>query len=116
VRAHLGFTSFRQIYLLTNFVRLDGLFDLLEKRDVMETKRPKGELCKIQFNKSITVIGKVTFDQGTGKYHIHGIDSKSGREVNSWVDATNVSLIEDANMRETRRFETDRSKLKHPDE
>lgn len=75
-------------------------------------KRPSGELCKIQFNKTITVVGKVTFDSVTNKYHVEGVDTRNGRTVNSWINAKRVSLIEDANKRETRRYEEDISRLK----
>lgn len=75
-------------------------------------KRPKGELCKIQFNKTITVVGKVTHDSITNKYHVEGVDVRNGKTVNSWVSAKRVSLIEDANQRETRRYEEDKSRLK----
>lgn len=78
----------------------------------MTAIRPKGELCKIQFNKSITVVGKVTFDSVTNKYHVEGVDVKNGKKINSWVDTDHVSLIEDANRRETRRYEEDRSRLR----
>lgn len=81
-------------------------------KDENTIKRPKGELCKIQFNKTITVVGRVAFDSVTEKYHVEGIDMKNGRTVNSWVNVKRVSLIEDANKRETKRYEEDRSRLK----
>ena len=76
-----------------------------------KTKRPNGELCKIQFDKSITVVGRVTFDSLTCKYHIEGVDYRTGDTVNSWIDADKVSLIEDANDRERRKYDEDRSRL-----
>ena len=72
---------------------------------------PNGELCKVQFDKSITVVGIVTFDSVGRKYHVKGKDSRSGEPINSWIDADKVSLIEDANDRERRRYEEDRSRL-----
>jgi hypothetical protein len=77
----------------------------------MDSKRPDGELCKIQFDKSITVVGKITFDELTNKYHVEGVDYRTGDVVNSWIDADKVSLIEDANDRERRKYEEDRSRL-----
>lgn len=74
-------------------------------------KRPDGELCKIQFNKVITVVGKVTFDEETEKYHVEGRDYHTGKSINSWINVKKVSLIEDANKRETRRYEEDTSRL-----
>lgn len=82
------------------------------RSDVMTQKRPQGELCKIQFDKTITVVGKVSFDSVTDKYHVEGVDVRNGKKINSWIDADNVSLIEDANQRETKRYEEDRSRLR----
>ena len=76
-----------------------------------EHKRPIGELCKIQFTKSITVIGKIIFDPITNKYHVEGIDNYSNKKIDSWIDADQVSLIESANNRERRRYEEDSSRL-----
>lgn len=76
-----------------------------------EIKRPDGQLCKVQFNKSITVVGKVSFDSVTGKYHIEGRDNRTNEPIDSWIDSHMVSLIEDANDRERRRYEEDRSRL-----
>ena len=75
------------------------------------TTVPNGELCKVQFDKSITVVGIVTFDSISKKYHVVGKDHRSGEPINSWIDAGKVSLIEDANDRERRRYEEDRSRL-----
>jgi len=97
------------------FCMPNGFFGLsLNGSDVMEEKnikRPTGELCKIQFNKIITVVGKVTFDPDTNKYHIEGKDYHSGKTINSWIGAKKVSLIEDANQREKRKYEEDKSRL-----
>ena len=65
----------------------------------MPTLKPKGELCKVQFQKTITVIGKVTFDAETGLFHIESSD------MNSWVHPDNIALIEDANQREIEKYE-----------
>jgi hypothetical protein len=53
----------------------------------------------------------VTFDPLTNKYHIEGVDYRTGDIVNSWIDSKKVSLIEDANDRERRKYEEDRSRL-----
>lgn len=74
-------------------------------------KRPKGELYKIQFKKTITIVGKTTFDEETGKYHIQSVDNRTGKPINSWIDERDVRLLEDANDYEKKRFERYESSL-----
>lgn len=80
----------------------------MEKED---PRRPQGELCKVQFSKVITFLGKVVYDEKTSKYHIEGIDHKTGLPINSWVDHRNVIFIEDANRNEREKFERYASSL-----
>lgn len=74
-------------------------------------KKPNGELYKIQFKKAITLVGFVTYDPDLKMFHIVGNDKKNRVEVNSWVSPADVSLLEDANETEKRKFEKYQSEL-----